>query len=297
VYGLAADARNASAIAKLYALKGRPDNHPVIVHIAQAEQMRAWAHNIPDIAWQLARRFWPGPMTLILDKLPGVLAAITGGQDSVGLRVPSHPQAQTLLTAFGDGLAAPSANRFGRISPTTAQHVRDEFGVELPIILDGGASAVGIESSIIDVRGAALRILRPGAITAAMLNDVAVANHAVANHAVASDAASTPISDADIARVPGALASHYAPRTPARLVTRAQCAAAQADELVLCLDTLPAGVAGIALASQPAPYASALYGAMRALDARGARQLFIERPPNAPSWLAVLDRITRACAN
>jgi len=288
VYGLAADARNPAAIARIFALKGRPAEHPVIVHLSDAEHMRAWAKDIPEHAWQLAKQFWPGPMTLILQKLPGVLDQITGGQDSVGLRVPNHPLALQLLAEFDDGLAAPSANRFGHISPTTAQHVRDEFGTQLELILDGGAAQIGIESSIIDARTPELRILRPGAITAAQiahLRDTQFTGTQTAS------ALSTP-------RVSGALKSHYAPRTRTALLSRAEIEAwtGAGAALVLSVATLPALFEGIALSADPAEYASTLYAALRALDARGAAQILIERPPQSAAWAAIWDRILRACA-
>lgn len=283
VYGLAADARNPAAIARIFALKGRPATHPVIVHLSDAEQMRAWAKDIPEHAWQLAKQFWPGPMTLILRKQAGVLDQITGGQDSVGLRIPNHPLALQLLAEFDDGIAAPSANRFGHISPTTAQHVRDEFGDQLEMILDGGAAQIGIESSIIDARTPELRILRPGAITAAHIA------HLTADVSTGS-ALSTP-------RVSGALQSHYAPRTRTNLCDRTELGASSAAALVLCIATLPPSHDGIALSANPAEYASALYAALRALDARGASQILIERPPQTPAWVAVWDRISRACAS
>ena len=283
VYGLAADARNTAAIARIFALKGRPAEHPVIVHLSDAEQMRAWAKDIPEYAWQLAKEFWPGPMTLILHKQPGVLDQITGGQDSVGLRVPNHPLALQLLAKFDDGLAAPSANRFGHISPTTAQHVRDEFGDQLELILDGGAAQIGIESSIIDARTPELRILRPGAITAAQIA------HLADTHA------SVPMLNR--LRVSGALKSHYAPRTRTELRSRAEIESlVDASALVLSIATLPATHDGIALSANPIEYASALYAALRALDARGAAQIFIERPPQTAAWTAIWDRLSRACA-
>jgi L-threonylcarbamoyladenylate synthase len=281
VYGLAADARNANAVARIFALKGRPTNHPLIVHIADAEQMRAWAGQIPEPAWQLARQFWPGPMTLILAKLPSVLDAVTGGQNSVGLRVPKHPLALALLQRFEDGLAAPSANRFGHISPTRAAHVRAEFGAELPIILDGGDADIGIESTIIDARTSNLRILRPGAISAAQIAHI--------GEVQIGSVSSSP-------RVSGALVSHYAPRTPAKLCTRAEIEAAGSDQQVLALASLPLTASGIALANEPARYASALYSTLRALDATAAAQLLIEAPPRSADWLAVNDRLDRACA-
>ena len=285
VYGLAADARNPGAIARIFSLKGRPAEHPVIVHLSDAEHLRAWAKEIPDYAWQLANEFWPGPMTLILNKLPGVLDQITGGQDSIGLRVPNHPIALKLLAEFDDGLAAPSANRFGHISPTTAQHVRDEFGAELKIILDGGASRVGIESTIIDARTPALRILRPGAITAVQIAHL-------------KDSSSSTSPAPSTLRVSGALKSHYAPRTRTELRDRAEieASAKTGATLVLSIATLPASHDGIALSANPGEYASTLYAALRALDARGATQILIERPPQTDSWAAIWDRISRACA-
>jgi L-threonylcarbamoyladenylate synthase len=280
VYGLAADARNPVAITRIFALKGRPSNHPVIVHLHHMEQMRAWAKDIPEHAWQLAREFWPGPMTLILHKQPGVLDLITGGQDSIGLRVPNHPMALQLLAEFDDGLAAPSANRFGHISPTTAQHVREEFGSNLGIILDGGAAQVGIESTIIDARTAALSILRPGAITREQIKHLA-------------DKRTQPAINSP--RVPGALQSHYAPRTKARLFDRDEIRVLP-NTLVLSIATQPAFAQGITLSANPNEYAHALYAALRALDARGAEQIFIERPPQTPAWAAIWDRLSRACA-
>jgi L-threonylcarbamoyladenylate synthase len=282
VYGLAADARNPVAVARIFALKGRPTNHPLIVHIADAEQMRAWASQIPEPAWQLARQFWPGPMTLILAKLPSVLDAVTGGQNSVGLRVPNHPLALALLQQFEDGLAAPSANRFGHISPTRAAHVRAEFGADLPIILDGGDADIGIESTIIDARTPTLRVLRPGAISAAQIAHIG-------DGVQLGPVQSSP-------RVSGALASHYAPRTPAKLCTRAEIEAAGSNQQVLALASLPLTASGIALANNPARYASALYSTLRALDAMAAAQLLIEAPPRSAEWLAVNDRLDRACA-
>lgn len=285
VYGLAADARNPAAIARIFALKGRPAEHPVIVHLSDSEHMRAWAKEIPDYAWQLANEFWPGPMTLILQKLPGVLDQITGGQDSVGLRVPNHALALKLLAEFDDGLAAPSANRFGHISPTTAQHVRDEFGAELELILDGGAAQVGIESTIIDARTPELRILRPGAITAEQIA------HLTGASLCTKHAPST-------LRVSGALKSHYAPRTRTELRDRAELDVftGTGASLVLSIATLPALHDGIALSANPAEYASTLYAALRALDARSAAQILIERPPKTAEWAAIWDRISRACA-
>jgi L-threonylcarbamoyladenylate synthase len=172
VYGLGADAENPAALAKIFAAKGRPADHPLIVHLPGAEHLTRWAQDIPDSAFALANAFWPGPLTLILKRTSIVPNAVTGGQDTVGLRVPNHPVALALLRAFGSGIAAPSANRYGRISPTTAGHVRDELGDRVSLVLDGGACEVGIESTILDVSRGMPVLLRPGAITAEQIGSV-----------------------------------------------------------------------------------------------------------------------------
>ena len=175
VYGLGADASNPQAVAKVFALKGRPSDHPLIVHVASIEGLREWGRDAPPAAFALAESFWPGPLTLIVKRSPRVPDAVTGGQETVGLRCPSHPMAQELLLEFarvGSGaIAAPSANRFGHVSPTTADHVRDEFGAGL-FILDGGACEVGLESTIVDLSRGAPVLLRPGAITRAQIAEV-----------------------------------------------------------------------------------------------------------------------------
>ena len=166
VYGLGADASNAQAVARIFAVKGRPRNHPLIVHLASADDLATWAVDVSEDARQLARAFWPGPLTLILKRAESVLDAVTGEQDTVAVRVPSHPKALALLEAFGGGIAAPSANKFGRISPTTPDHVRLDLGQEVDLVLDGGACEIGIESTIVDCSGERPRLLRPGKITA-----------------------------------------------------------------------------------------------------------------------------------
>lgn len=279
VYGLAADARQRFAVEKIFALKGRPSNHPVIVHLHSSEQIRAWAVNIPDLAWQLAEHFWPGPMTLILHRAPGVIDEITGGQDSVGLRVPSHPVARALLEQFGDGLAAPSANRFGRISPTRAEHVRAEFGRAVPCVLDGGASEIGLESTIIDVRSGAPSILRPGAISAEQVQALSGSLQERANASL---------------RVSGNLESHYAPHAQVRLVNRDELAARPTQVAGLSLGPLPGHRFGIALQANAVQYGQALYAALRALDASAPEAIWIEMPPDLPEWTAALDRLHRA---
>jgi len=167
VYGLGADASNAAAVKKLYAVKRRPTDHPVIVHFDSAARAFTWARDVPEAAVQLAKKFWPGPLTLVLKRSPLAHDFVTGGQDSIGLRVPAHPVAHELLAAFGGGIAAPSANRFGLVSPTTAAHVRDDLGADAELVLEGGPSEVGIESTIVDLSGGKPVLLRPGKISAA----------------------------------------------------------------------------------------------------------------------------------
>jgi len=294
VYGLGADAANPRAVAKIFALKGRPADHPVIVHVADAKALDDWARDIPEAARKAAAAFWPGPLTMILKKSARVSPAVTGGQDSVGLRCPSHPDAQELLRAFakiGSGaIAAPSANKFGHVSPTTAQHVRDEFGPDL-MILDGGACDVGIESTIVDLSRGAPVLLRPGAITREQL---------------ALALAVTPRSaDAEAPRASGTLASHYAPRTPLELVSEAQLDA-RVRELTAQGRRVAVLAPGEARASAafrwetaadtPATYAHDLYALLRTLDASGADVILVESPPSDSAWEGVNDRLARASA-
>ena len=290
VYGLAADARNADAVRKIFALKGRPADHPLIVHIAEPSLLEQWSDQVPEAAVKLARAFWPGPLTLIVKKRSDVPDVVTGGQDTIGLRCPAHPLALAVLQRFGGGLAAPSANRFGRISPTSAQHVRDEFGDAVPIVLDGGNCEVGIESTIVDVSGPVPRILRPGHIGKLELEAVV-----------------GPVAeggDGESPRVSGSLQSHYAPHTRTELLSRERlierARACQGDgETVLALtlvDALP-GISGLALPDSPEAYGHDLYAALRALDARRADRLLVESPPLRTEWIAVLDRLSRAAAD
>ena len=287
VYGLAADAANPAAVARIFALKGRPADHPLIVHIANASQLHQWARAVPGTAVALATAFWPGPLTMILPRHAGVADVVTGGQQTVGLRCPRHPLALQVLQAFGGALAAPSANRFGRISPTSAAHVRDEFGEAVPIVLDGGDCEVGIESTIIDLSSATPRILRPGRITRAQVESVI--------GAVAVDASEhSP-------RVSGTLEAHYAPRTPMLMLARPALLREAREQnafgkrlAVLALAQLPPGLAGLALRDEPVAYAHGLYAALRELDAGGQQLLLVERPPEGLEWLAVHDRLRRA---
>jgi len=288
VYGLGADAGNARGVRAIFAAKGRPADHPVIVHAADTAHARAWAQAFPPQAEALAAAFWPGPLTLVVPRSARATDDLTGGQDTVGLRVPSHPVAQALLQAFhaagGHGVAAPSANRFGRISPTTAQHVRDDLGDAVSLVLDGGPCAVGIESTIVAVGDGGAVLLRPGGIPAAELARVL------------GRALRDPAHDAP--RASGTLASHYAPRTPARLATASSLAhAAPADAAVLARTVArPAAFTGrwIAAPATPDAYAHDLYANLRALDGAGAREILIEALPDAAAWHAVRDRVQRA---
>lgn len=291
VYGLGADAMSPAAVMKIFAMKGRPADHPLIVHLEDAADLELFAIDIPDAARRLASRFWPGPLTLILRKGRGVPEAVTGGQDSVGVRVPSHPVARSLLREFNraavrrGGIAAPSANRFGHVSPTTAQHVRDEFGPGLTI-LDGGACEIGLESTIVDLSRGKPALLRPGGISRARIEEVL--------GPLEHDLGGAP-------RASGTLAAHYAPRTALALVDRATVAgeATSTDVAVLAPGAAPAKArvaAWIAASSDPVRYGHDLYANLRTLDASGARRILVEAPPGTPEWEAVNDRLARAAA-
>jgi L-threonylcarbamoyladenylate synthase len=284
VYGLGADASNATAVARLYAVKGRPADHPVIVHFASAEQAFGWAREVPEAARKLAARFWPGPLTLILKRSKLAQDFVTGGQDTVGLRVPSHPVAQELLKQFGAGIAAPSANRFGLVSPTTAAHVREDLGDEVDLVLEGGPSDVGIESTIVDLSGPDAVLLRPGGISEEQLGTP-----------LRTRAAGSP-------RHAGGMDRHYAPRTPARLVP-----AHQLDKQIGMMKERVAVLAfsrpdervdyWLRMPRDPAAYAQRLYAALRELDSTGCEVILVEAPPQAAEWAAVLDRLRRACTS
>ncbi len=295
VYGLAADASNPDAVAAIFAAKGRPSNHPVIVHVARDADLSRWTSELPPEATKLIGAFWPGPLTLILKRAPQVPAAVTGGQDSVGLRCPSHPVAQALLREFRGGqggLAAPSANRFGRVSPTTAQHVIDEFGAPghgpLAAVLDGGQSDVGIESTIVDLTRLETLgpvLLRPGRISGPQIADAL------------GRALATP--DRAAPRVSGSLDAHYAPATPVALLDRT--ALANAVEILsargrraVTMGYGPDGQPSLRMPTDPEGYAHALYAGLRALDQLGAELIIVERPPQAPEWQGVNDRLQRA---
>jgi len=292
VYGLAADGLNESAVRRVFAIKGRPPGHPVILHVGTSEEVVRYAADVPLAARRLMDVFWPGPLTLILPRSGAVPDVVTGGLPTVGLRMPAHPLTLALLQRFGRPLAAPSANRFGRVSPTTAEHVRADLGADVPLVLDGGACVIGLESTIVDVTGAEPRLRRPGAITPGEMQERAGVRVYV------DDGAGLP--------VPGSLPSHYAPRAQVLLVP--------ADELwsrvrelsllgpVGVLDRgvappdLPANVTVCAMGQTGAELAQRLYAALRLLDERGALHIVSVMPEAIGLGEAIVDRLQRAAA-
>lgn len=300
VYGLAASADDEAAVARIFAAKGRPSDHPLIVHVPDAQAVPHFASEVPPLAQRLMQAFWPGPLTLILPRRPEVAAAAAGGHATVGLRCPAHAVAHALLLACAAhqppvlGLAAPSANRFGRVSPTTAQHVRAEFGDEL-LVLDGGACPVGIESSIVDCSRGAPVLLRPGMLTREQL-EAACGERLLLPGEVAGPAT----------RASGTLESHYAPRAKVRLMDAKMLKAALR---VLDADAPAIGVyARAALQSRSpkvllrrmpdsaADTARQLFAVLREFDAQGVQLIWVETPPDAPEWEGVRDRLGRAAA-
>ncbi|RYF40826.1 MAG: threonylcarbamoyl-AMP synthase [Comamonadaceae bacterium] len=297
VYGLGADASNDEAVAGIFKAKGRPADHPLIVHVASAAQVPAYAASVPDFAARLMAAFWPGTLTVILPRKPGVATAAAGGQDSIGLRCPSHRVAQAFLTACGTGVAGPSANRFGRVSPTTAQHVQHEFGDEL-LVLDGGPCEVGIESTIIDCTRRRPVLLRPGVLTRAQLDDAAGEPVLDADEMAAAEGA-TP-------RASGTLESHYAPDAKVRLM--------DAGAIQTALDLLGTEAAHIAVYARTLvpvksdrllfrrmpddalATAQQLFAVLRDFDAKGVKLIWIETPPADAAWDGVRDRLGRAAA-
>ena len=296
VYGLGARADDDSAVAKIFAAKGRPVDHPLIVHVAEAADAAVFAAELPAVAARLIDALWPGPLTVILQRAPGMALAAAGGQGSIGLRCPAHPVAKALLTAARAlgvaGVAAPSANRFGRISPTRASHVADEFGASL-LVLDGGACRVGIESSIVDCSRGRPVLLRPGVLTRAQLE------------AAAGEPLHDP--DADAPRASGTLQAHYAPRAKLRLMTAPmlntalQLLGPPPGGLAVYSRSLPAnvgqGVLHRRMPSRPDAAAHELFQVLRELDAAGVNLIWVEEPPPAPEWDGVRDRLERAAAS
>jgi L-threonylcarbamoyladenylate synthase len=297
VYGLAADATNEHAIAKIFAVKGRPTNHPLIVHIGSADQIDDWAVGISDHARALADAFWPGPMTLLLRRSAKAIDAVTGGRDTVGVRVPAHPVALELLKEFGGGVAAPSANRFGRVSPTTAAHVVADLGSDISLVLDGGPCTVGVESTIIDVSGETAVVLRPGGLSLEMISEVLGFRPVV-------EQPSAPVGES---RAPGTLAMHYAPK--ARVViastetlseTFAGVIGSGPGKVGLLSPTsvgdVPDEVVILEPAGGPEDYAEVLYARLRQADRLGLAVLVCVPPSPDGLGLAVLDRLQRAAA-
>ena len=285
VYGIGADATNSEAVARIYSVKGRPNDHPLIVHIASMERMGDWASDVPEYAIALARSFWPGPMTLILKRSELAGDFITGGQDTVGVRVPDHVVALALLEAFersgGKGVAAPSANRFGHVSPTTATAVIEELGEYFSkddLVLDGGACDVGVESTIIDCTGLLPRVLRPGAISTAMIEEVTELN-------------ALNVDGADAIRVSGSLENHYAPAAKVLLnknPINGQGFIANSESQT------PEGVIRLASPKSDEEFAQILYSALRKADAQGLAEVVVVEPKGDGLAIAIRDRLKRA---
>jgi L-threonylcarbamoyladenylate synthase len=288
VYGLGADACNADAVARIYSVKGRPADHPLIVHVGSMDALGDWAADVPGYAISLARDFWPGPMTLIMKRSELAGDFVTGGQDTVGVRVPDHPVALGLMLAFaqigGKGIAAPSANRFGNVSPTTAQAVEDELSeylADADQILDGGSCQVGVESTIIDCTGDVPRILRPGAVTAEMINE--------------STGLSVvgPVENAEI-RVSGSLDSHYA---PAAIVLLDRSPIAGQGFIAMADVATPDGAVRLAAPKTHDEFARVLYAALRSADEHGLKTVVVEQPAGDGISIAIRDRLKRASNN
>jgi L-threonylcarbamoyladenylate synthase len=289
VYGLGANASNPAAVRKVYELKGRPPSHPVIVHIDQAKYLRRWVRELTPAAEKLAAAFWPGPLTLVLPRGENVQDVVTGGQDSVAIRIPSHPMARQLLDAFGGGIAAPSANRYGRLSATRADHVEDEFGDAVKVVLDGGECQVGLESTIVSCLDDSVRLLRPGAVTLSQLRGV------VGEVQIGADKSSP--------RVPGSAPAHYAPATPLTIVP--------GGEIDALAESLSEGGQRIAVLAQRLPlktyqyvtwinagkraeaFGHDLYANLRTLDKAGCARILVQEVPGDERWDAVRDRLAR----
>ncbi|HMF82375.1 MAG TPA: L-threonylcarbamoyladenylate synthase [Acidimicrobiia bacterium] len=290
VYGLGADADNPAALARLYAVKGRPADHPVIVHVGEPPQLGYWAADVPDAARRLGDAFWPGPLTVVVRRAARVRDEVTGGGDTVGVRVPAQPAALALLRAFGGGIAAPSANRFGQVSPTTADDVRADLGDDVDLVLDGGPCSVGVESTIVDCTGDELLLLRPGGVTRECLEEAAGRRVGTRRDG--------------LVRAPGTLKSHYAPEATVLVVGRDDVAA-RAQELlsagqlvaVLGSGTPPSVPSAVVVFDAPRDadeYARVLYARMREVDQRGIDVLLAVPPPTAGVGAAVADRLRRA---
>ncbi len=291
VYGLAADAENELAVRRIFAVKGRPSSHPLIVHLPDVSAVPGWARAMPEEARALADTFWPGPLTLVLPRGPRALDAVTGGQDTVALRVPAHPLAREILRQFGGGLAAPSANRFGGVSPTTAEHVRRDLGSDVELIVDGGPCAVGVESTIVDLSSGPPALLRPGGVSPEDLERVL--------------GQKVPLREKTTVRAPGTLESHYAPHAGVVLVEQADLwpradALARSGQKVAAVapegSKSPPGVGLLEVPADPEGFARQLYATLREADLQGYDVVVVALPPARGLGLAVRDRLTRAAA-
>jgi L-threonylcarbamoyladenylate synthase len=276
VYGLGANALDAAAVRKIYALKGRPATSPLIVHVGSIEQAREYAAEWPEDAERLAREYWPGPLTLVVPKKPMIPDEVTAGLGTVGLRMPRHPVALELLRAAGVPIAAPSANRFTQLSPTTAQHVREAFGDETPFLLDGGPCEVGLESTVIAVTSDGPEVLRPGM--------------ALVDEAVVVTETGT---DAEAHRAPGQHRKHYSPRTRVLLVSHGHLPQ-HGRGAYLWITQEAAAVRTVRMPAEPEAYAAQLYSQLHELDRDSMDWIAVEFPPDAPEWAAIRDRLTRA---
>jgi L-threonylcarbamoyladenylate synthase len=290
VYGLGANANNPDAVRKIFRVKGRPSTHPLIVHIDHPRYIQRWVRELSPEAKRLADAFWPGPLTIVAKRAPAVNDVITGGQDTIAIRVPNHPVAQQLLNAFGGGIAAPSANRYGKVSPTRAEHVRDEFGDEVRIVLDGDDCKIGLESTIVSCVGDVPRVLRPGTITLTQLR-------AVVPSIQVGPSPTAP-------RVPGTMSRHYSPVTPVNVVPSRRLEIVMneftaKEEKVAVLAQRPPGnttpfMTWINAGTRPDIYARQLYAHLRTLDKAGAKIILVEEVPDDERWEAIRDRLKRA---
>jgi L-threonylcarbamoyladenylate synthase len=293
VYGLGANAQNPAAVRRIFEVKGRPPHHPVIVHLDSPRYLHRWVRDVPESAVRLAEVFWPGPLTMVMRRAANVHDVITGGQDTIAIRVPAHPMAQQLLTAFGGGIAAPSANRYGRLSPTRAEHVREEFGDALRVILDGGECQIGLESTIVAFEDEGVRLLRPGSVNAAQIRGVV-------GELLIGAADASP-------RVPGSAPTHYAPRTPLTVVPageidgQAETASSGGRRVAVLAQRLPLRshkyVTWINAGKRPEMYGRDLYTNLRTLDKAGCQHILVQAVPEGERWDAIRDRLLRAASS
>jgi L-threonylcarbamoyladenylate synthase len=293
VYGLGANAQNPAAVRRIFEAKGRPANHPVIVHLDSPRYLHRWVREVPEGATKLAEAFWPGPLTMVMPRAAHVHDVVTGGQDTIAIRVPAHPMAQQLLTAFGGGIAAPSANRYGRLSPTRAEHVREELGESVRLVLDGGECQLGLESTIVSFEGPSARLLRPGSVTAGQIR-------AVVGELAIGAARESP-------RVPGSTPIHYAPATPMTIVpageidAQADAASGGGKRVAVLAQRLPLRshkyVTWINAGRRPESYGHDLYNNLRTLDRAGCQRILVQEVPEGERWDAIRDRLLRAATS